>query len=115
MKAKTATVEPKQQHKETKAEAANRKEIAKEQLEAIRPLLENLWHEAKGQTIPMFIGYCTQGQGDEQVDVHFDGHGLEHLEEKLQDAFKRVINGQVLWYTVYQEAEAKPTAQGEKV
>ena len=88
-----------QERKETKAEAARRKKRAAEQLEGIEPLVNNLWYEAKYQTVPMFVAYFTHNQDDKsKLDPHFANYGLEDFDEQLQKAVLEMLDGHTLLY-----------------
>jgi hypothetical protein len=90
------------EHKETKAEAAERKEIAAEQLDEIQPIVHSLRRSAHYHTAPMFLVYFTKGQGEHRVDIHFECEGLEQFQRELQDAVKKILDGKPLWYTLWQ-------------
>jgi hypothetical protein len=85
--------------KETKAEAARQKKLAAEELEAMEPVVNSLWYEAKYRTIPVFVVYFTHNQDDRsKLDPHFANYGLEQFDEKLQTAVLEMLSGQPLLY-----------------
>jgi hypothetical protein len=87
------------ERKVTKAEAAQRRRRAAEQLKAIEPLVNSLWYEAKYQTVPMFAVYFTHNQDDKDtLDVHFANYGLEQFDKKLQNTVLEMVEGQPLLY-----------------
>jgi hypothetical protein len=89
------------ERKETKAEAVKRKKQIAENLEAIEPLVNSLWYEAKYRTIPMFVVYFTGNEHDRsKLDPHFENYGLEEFDGKLQKAVLEMLNGHPLVYTL---------------